>query len=173
MKREPRVSFPSIDDIRGDEAAITGRLLPHVLQIAEDFARKKDLQQEVGDIRGEAVLKFILILRKCGDSANFLNILRPSLWRHLLDYKRDCMINSVDVWKATAKSKEIRDLADSTPPADLVDKLRDCCYDPTDRAVLEMTLRDKTRKEIAEYLTLTQREVREIALRILRSPALD
>lgn len=95
--------------------------------------------------------------------------LRYSIQTAFIDYLREEKTRSVDIREATASSGLLRFVAEGPSFEERREALLDACEDGKDRILLAMTLNGDSRKEISDFLGITQRDVRERAKRLMGS----
>lgn len=134
---------------------------PHFLGVKDDLISASVIKMI------EVVDRFIE--RKNDNFAHLSNYIRISVMTGVSDFVRD---NSTirapkDTWvlSSTLVSDPVdpRSIRDNTMP----DRLKGACRNVVERTVLKMTTNGSSRKEIAQYLCLSQSEVRDIAGGIL------
>lgn len=159
--------FPSVQDIRGDHEAIYERLAPHCREIASHFCSKHMIPEHLDELEAEADNQLWLIIAEYEENITyFLSFLRTTLWRRLIDFVRVHKLRNVDVSKATQYSPLLKNLEGPTDYDIRVEELRSACTDNSDNLLLSMALYGHTRKEIARFLGVSQKEVRLRASRL-------
>lgn len=151
--------------------------IPMVAKIVGAFiARNPHFREVEDDLGSVGTMKVIEAVDrfegKSKDSKHFANYVRISIVTGLTDFIRN---NSVirapkDQWVTCLRLGGIGDPPEAfringpRPTRDLAES----CKDTTDEIILKMTLAGANRKQIAEHLCLTQKEVRARAGGILR-----
>lgn len=164
------VKIPNIDDVWGDDDAVILRLVPYAESLAQKYATEWDIPYESDEMRGEAVVKLVEVLKKIREKSEkidkFRRILCPSIRNHLYNYVRDNVFRTVDVWKATNNSAWIGQLTEQVPPNGR-SRILEFCEDSVDNAIIQMGFDKCPVQDIAAYLDISQKEVKSRAQRIL------